>query len=316
MAAESPAPDTEWVAAPAGAVEWPATLALLYAHLPPDERRQQIAEMLARTARDELSLEGLLVARRGQEIGGAMLLLAQTDRTAFYWPPVTLGNDPAAAKALYATAREWLDNRPILWAQCLVGVQDAQLRAELTRNGFPCLTELLMLIRTWEEPLPDLPAEFSLSEISYSDAQAAQFAACLEETYRDSRDCPQVSRLRTGAEALAGYRRIGQFDPAGWKLFSTGDGPAGLVLMSFHPEQKFWELVYLGIVPQARGQGLGRCLLLRGLHWAHDRGGEGVFLCVDSTNQYAVDIYKSCGFVEGGLQAVHWRPAAGVATTR
>ncbi len=54
----------------------------------------------------------------------------------------------------------------------------------------------------------------------------------------------------------------------------------------------------LGIVPQWRGKGLGRDLLLLSVHKLKELGASYIFLQVDAKNDTALGLYQSCGFEE------------------
>ena len=78
----------------------------------------------------------------------------------------------------------------------------------------------------------------------------------MEATYKQTLDCPQINGVREMEDVLSGYRDVGQFDPGNWMLATRGGKDIGCVLLSAH-EDKLWELVYMGIVPEARGCRLG-----------------------------------------------------------
>jgi len=56
------------------------------------------------------------------------------------------------------------------------------------------------------------------------------------------------------------------------------------------------ELVYLGLVPEARGRGLGRRLLEHGLALLKGRSERAVVLAVDERNTPAMKLYREAGF--------------------
>jgi len=56
------------------------------------------------------------------------------------------------------------------------------------------------------------------------------------------------------------------------------------------------ELVYLGLIPEARGRGLGSRLLRHGLRQIHQRTESTVSLAVDEQNTPAIQLYKQQGF--------------------
>jgi ribosomal protein S18 acetylase RimI-like enzyme len=57
----------------------------------------------------------------------------------------------------------------------------------------------------------------------------------------------------------------------------------------------------MGLVPKARGQGLGKLLLHEALEHARRRGFEKVELLVYTTNVSAIGLYRKFGFAETGL---------------
>ncbi|MEW6401535.1 MAG: GNAT family N-acetyltransferase [Chloroflexota bacterium] len=57
------------------------------------------------------------------------------------------------------------------------------------------------------------------------------------------------------------------------------------------------ELTYIGVAPEARGQGLGKGLLEQFLFAAREQGYTRVTLSVETDNQAAVRLYEKAGFV-------------------
>jgi ribosomal protein S18 acetylase RimI-like enzyme len=56
--------------------------------------------------------------------------------------------------------------------------------------------------------------------------------------------------------------------------------------------------LYLGVVPEARGQGLGRELVNKALWEARAADAPQLTLSVDARNQPALNLYRSMGFEE------------------
>ena len=84
-------------------------------------------------------------------------------------------------------------------------------------------------------------------------------------------------------------------------------------LISFHPEpswppadcatiqgmqrsRRFGSIQNVGVVPEHRGFGLGRALVLQSLHGFRDAGLSRVYLEVTAENAPAVELYQSIGF--------------------
>lgn len=87
------------------------------------------------------------------------------------------------------------------------------------------------------------------------------------------------------------------FDPAHWHVAVQGDDVVGFCLGERYGEHGW--IQYLGIVPEHRGRGLGRLLLLRGLAGFFDDGVRRVELTVSSANVPAARaLYDSVGMRE------------------
>lgn len=80
----------------------------------------------------------------------------------------------------------------------------------------------------------------------------------------------------------------------------AGDGSDGLALLRFRPA--LWSkgleayLQELYVVPDLRGQGIGRALLERTLEIARERGADGIDLNTGETDTAARALYESMGF--------------------
>jgi ribosomal protein S18 acetylase RimI-like enzyme len=86
----------------------------------------------------------------------------------------------------------------------------------------------------------------------------------------------------------------------------AGDGPDGLSLLRLRPA--LWSkgleayLQELYVVPELRGQGIGRALLQRTIELVRERGADGIDLNTGETDTAARGLYESMGFTnrEGG----------------
>jgi ribosomal protein S18 acetylase RimI-like enzyme len=131
---------------------------------------------------------------------------------------------------------------------------------------------------------------------SRSDDAWSMLARALQASYEQTLDCPALCGLRDMGDVLLSHRSVGAFDPALWFVVLRGDVPLGCMLLSPCPAQDAVELVYLGIGPALRGQGLGASLL--NLAFARLSGrGERSFACaVDRSNAPAMKLYHGARF--------------------
>ena len=138
----------------------------------------------------------------------------------------------------------------------------------------------------------------------YSSAASRRFEAIVEQTYLDTRDCPRLDGTRPIDEVLEGYRAVGQFDPAHWLLARQEGHDIGCLLLAEHRAHRLWELIYMGIVPAARGHGWGLAISRQAQWLARQGGAERLVLAVDAANEPALKGYAAAGFVAWDRRSV------------
>lgn len=293
-----------------------AALQLQFARYPREERDERLAQLQAAQQRGETRFE-CLVAVQDYRVVGAQALIQQRDGTVYVWPvelDKAFARTPQAKEAksrLYQLAGERFQLSGAWIAQSLLEPYRTRQSEEMTKHGFPFLTDLLFLGRSLinAEPVPS--PQRSLTWIEYDEStNRDRFAQVLEATYEGTCDCPELNASqRTGQHALEGHQCAGQFDPRGWRIYQLDGEDVGIALLSQHFPDPIWEVVYTGVVPAARGQELGRAILIETLHYALSQGAWQVVLGVDSRNQPALRVYQSLGFECIERRMVHARLA-------
>jgi ribosomal protein S18 acetylase RimI-like enzyme len=285
-----------------------AALALLFSHLPQEQREQQLADTYAAIARKEFSLDDLIVALDGEQVLGTVLAVPRPGGAAFLWPPVVREGALAGdiSNELLAAVARRVDEQRVQFTQCLLEPADQIGRATLERGGFPYVTDLILLSRSL---LPELPpsSDTQLSAETYTAASHRAFADIVERTYQGTRDCSILARFRRGEESLEAHRASGRFSPDAWRIYRLEEAEVGVLLLAEHPDRDTWEVAYLGVVPEARGRGIGRAILLDGLRLVKESGRPAIEIAVDAANAPALRVYRELGFVEVRRFAVHLR---------
>jgi ribosomal protein S18 acetylase RimI-like enzyme len=93
----------------------------------------------------------------------------------------------------------------------------------------------------------------------------------------------------------------------GWYILVSSGRLAGLVLLADHGSTAS-ELVYMGLAPWARGQGLSSHLLARAVKHCKVRSTSMLICAVDTRNLPALRAYQRCGFKEHRLlKVLLWR---------
>jgi ribosomal protein S18 acetylase RimI-like enzyme len=270
---------------------------LILQHTPTVERPERIANALNMVRRGELAGEGLLVARQGDTVIGAMVCLPVAGASALLWPPQThQRNDQNAIEdQLLGYALSWLESQGVRLVQALLTEFEAGLAAPLERTGFRHITGLKYMRR---EPRPAATRENKavLRFQPYRLADPVRFRGTLLATYEETLDCPEISGIRTVEQVIAGHRAQGQFDDGRWWLAWLEEEPVGVLLTIAMPDTRSWDLSYLGLVPSARQRGLGKLLLDHALDAAASAGASSLTLCVDRRNFPALRLYERAGF--------------------
>jgi ribosomal protein S18 acetylase RimI-like enzyme len=136
-----------------------------------------------------------------------------------------------------------------------------------------------------------------------------------------------MAGLRTAQDALATHRATGVFRPGAWHLALEGGAghpgsprravaggtgrirareAVGVVLVNVLEGRG--DLVYLGVVPEARGRGVGRALLGQAIRDTARMGLPALVVAVDTQNAPAVRLYAGAGFKEVRRRLVFFVP--------
>jgi mycothiol synthase len=300
---------------PARPDEQAAALHLLFGHLPPEDQLARTANVRTMLDDGELDPDGVLVARSGRELTGAMLAAPLPGGGGVVWPPRVRAGTPdgdAVADALVRYAADWLRGRGTKVAQALLAGDDALLAGDdapfagpLERNGFPFLTRLEYLRHFLELPSNQLAGPERLTYQTFAECDPALFGDVLLGTYEGTLDCPEINGVRTAAEVIAGHQGGGDFDPRRWWLARLGGEPVGVLLVNALPESGAWDLAYVGVVPAARRRGVGAELVVKALWEAKAAGVPMMSLAVDARNEPARRLYRRLSFEPFGERSVY-----------
>jgi len=144
-----------------------------------------------------------------------------------------------------------------------------------------------------------------------------KFARTIARTYEGSLDCPAMAGLRTAQDALATHRATGVFRAGAWHLALEGGAGHGTsrirareavgVVLASEVEGR-GDLGYLGVVPEARGRGVGRALVAQAIRDTARMGLPALTVAVDTQNGPAWRLYAGAGFKEVRRRLVFFVP--------
>ncbi|MGI8677085.1 MAG: mycothiol synthase [Jatrophihabitans sp.] len=208
--------------------------------------------------------------------------------------------EPAALSPVLDAALELADGPMLVWSHG----RRSRLIAPFAAHGFVRVRELFALRRPGRLELPPdprldpaitvRPFVVGRDEQAWLAVNAAAFAHHPEQ----GRTTPADLQAREGEP---------WFDPAGFLLAERDGRLLGFHWTKTHPDGA-GEVYVLGVSPEAQGLGLGRALLVRGLHHLAEQGCPYVLLYVDGDNPGALRLYERDGFERFDLD-VQWRTA-------
>jgi ribosomal protein S18 acetylase RimI-like enzyme len=282
-----------------------AAFLLLYQHRPDNERERSVLNALRLIDEGQMRLENVLVVRDGERVCGAMTLARNAGAAGQVWPPQVRDGYPRAPieDALVAAAVGRLCAGGVRVIQALFDDDDLPFADGLLRGGFRAVSQLCILARSLRQ-VGDLP-HAALHFEPLDEAGAELFQQTLARTYQDTLDFPELNGVRSVSEIMAGHRRQGVYHPDLWFLVREGDEPVGALLLMEMSDWDEWELSYVGVVPEARGRGIGETLVGEAIRCAATQGARQLTVAVDARNTPALSLYDKMGFKELETHHVH-----------
>ena len=94
------------------------------------------------------------------------------------------------------------------------------------------------------------------------------------------------------------------FNPDGFFVATRQGAMIGFHWTKQHQDQ-LGEVYVLGVAPWASGQGIGKALLLTGLHWLQQQGCSRVALYVEADHRAAIELYLTYGFTTASRDVMY-----------
>lgn len=278
---------------------------ILVAHLPQplaDMRRQEIES--SSTPRD------LFLASRGEQVIAAVAAMRMPGQLSLFWPPRIIATEAVATR--HQLAADLIAATVLSQASDGVTLAQAMLAADedpqpFVAAGFTHLARLIYLQASLEAFPQQPPQRLSFEPLPADDGD--RFRNLLEATYEQTLDCPGVHQVLSVDATLASYRGQTGYDPKLWFIARHAGQDVGCLVLAAHSAD-LWELVYMGLVPAARRQGLGHDLVAQSLWLAGQHGVRQMALAVDAANTPALAAYRRVGFEPFDVLEVYIRPLA------
>jgi ribosomal protein S18 acetylase RimI-like enzyme len=295
--------NTELLIRPVGAQSVPDAVRLVFGDLARAERHLEVQSLVV----GQLPVEGVLEARRGDRLVGAILSIRQPGKTGLIWPPRLVDDEPAdTADQLVQAAHEVLESDEL---SMVYTAMDTVSRADerlLYSHGYEQVSHVLYLASA-ERDFPAARPEGVLDFEPCCNANHDRLVRMIEASYEETLDCPRLAGVRRVEDVLDGYRQAGDPSLQHWLLARHGGKDVGCLLLADHPDHGSCELVYMGLAIHARGHGWGK-QLARHAQWLTARSERPrLVVAVDTANDPAMAIYTSVGFHAWDRRTVYVR---------
>lgn len=252
-----------------------------------------VFDFLRQAYRRGIDPAGLWVATLHGQILWAILPVTSPGKTMLLFVPANYQNtdQSQAARTLTEKILAQYVQRDTVLAQILFEPTDHRIIELHKSMGFGQLAELIYLQTSLRKTYsrPTLPTGMELH--TYSPHTHDFFTAAIQQSYADSLDCPALSGLRSIEDVMIGHKGAGEFDPKYWFVLMQNSQPLGVALLSPLPANQSMELVYLGLIPQARRKRLGDFLFRHALATTARCPWPRLSFAVDSLNRPALDLY-------------------------
>lgn len=296
-------------------IEKKTALLLMLSRVGDQSEQTKIAnELFDSSQTGEVDLTHLYLAYSSEEKTipvAAIYFLIQADSSALVWPPVTLKTDPSrtesAVDELLKQTSIIIEKNTCWIGQILIEPEFKTDRERLERNGFTHLTDLEFLkssLDSFDKKVSQKNSPLKVSHFQPHNNEK-RFESLLARTYVESTDCPEIAGYRTPRQAFIGHQMSGTVDPMLWRIYSRDQEDVAVLLLTKHSENNDYEISYLGVVPEARGQGLARQILEEEMNTAKQAGIASFSLALDARNVAAKTLYGNLGFQQTMIRSLH-----------
>ncbi len=253
----------------------------------------------------------LWIGNRDGQVVAAMLAEVQPGRTAVVTCPQTsAGQPPEVAGAVLRRVVEQLHGGGVALVQAIPPTSTAATTSQFQAAGFEQACQLLYLVSVSAD-FPAVCPDDGLETIPFERRPSGSFSphhtSELTKGRSIARNLPPAAALD---DVLAGYRAVGTFDASRWLVVRNRGADVGCLLLADHPDANAWELVYMGVVPDARGRGLGVAIVRHAQWLTAQAGRERLTAAVDADNGPAIEAYAAAGFTGWNRRTVFLRSFA------
>jgi ribosomal protein S18 acetylase RimI-like enzyme len=243
------------------------------------------------------------VIRDGAVLGAVWAELFAGKSSLLWGPEMHEGGSAVILPQLLEVAIRYLQQQQIHLVQALP--QSAAQSRLFTAFGFDTSVQLAYLACTVDSrsgaqgatssSIYEVPSDVQF--VSYRTELRGTLEAVIEATYVGTLDAPQLNGKRDVKDIVDGYIATAHGELSRWWLVQFAGRYVGCLLLADHPASDQVELMYMGLVSEARGRGWGRRLVQQAQLESARSQRSRLVLAVDTANNPALHIYSAMGFL-------------------
>ncbi|MDR1958611.1 MAG: hypothetical protein LBQ54_06165 [Planctomycetaceae bacterium] len=240
---------------------------------------------------------GLYHWRRHGKIAGVLHTFLRPDKTILALPPSIAPDEPESIlRILYSRLCDDAVKHHSPTVMIFVDRERELDKIYSAEAGFEKISELLYLV-SQEEDFPRTPPMEQLRFTPYRRNDWLKMVDLVEQTYAGTQDFPTLIGICPTEEILKGYMESHPFQPELWFFIEREQEMAGTLLLTQWEQPELFELTYLGLTPQFRGQKLSSEIIRFAQYVTFLRHGRQLTVSVDMQNIPAVKSYHKTNFL-------------------
>jgi len=279
---------------------------------PPEQRREALLQLAAVhdsaqqpalqqalstvKANPDTVWQGLWIVTQAGHIEAAAWVQPLANQMAQLWLP---RQHDSAADSLLKALQGWVNEQPI--ALCHVALPSDAINWEraLVTHGMRALATLEHLVWPCQAvQLHDNP----LTLRSFAELDSAQQRTLVARVSEGSLDCPELREALTIDALLAGFYNQAPNAPDHWYQVWHQGKTVGVLLLAPDSVSQRWSLQLMGLLPEWRGQKIGKAIIQQAQALANRAGACDIMLTVDAQNIPAKRVYSQAGFTRYAQQ--------------
>ena len=248
-----------------------------------------------------------VIAVEGDRVTGTIGVSLQPGRVGLVFPPELDRAAGNVADRLIDAAVRRLSRAGAAFIELVLDPKDESVAAPFLRAGFQHLTDAVLLEKHLDRTVANAPPSGLEATAVEPGSDRNRLIDLIRRINSGSLDCPELDAWRTPTDLLDAHHSHSLGGRARWWRYAADGADVGLVFGTVAEDDEAWEILFIGVVPEQRGNSFG-CRMLDHFHAHAATQSPIVRVGVDSRNHYARTLYNNCSYRQTGRVRVWIHP--------